>query len=420
MRARFSSVTVATLIVASCSSPSASTDAGPRDAGPTDAGPPCTMMLAPGATPDMDQTNFQMAAVNAADNAVICIAPGHYHFVDQIAFTGRTGVIVRGMGSTPGATMLDFATQTASERGLSFTNMTNVSVENLEVLDAVHDDVYFQHCTGVTVRHVVAGWMNRTMHGAYAIYPVESMNVLLDSCEAFGSADAGLYVGQTTNCIVRNSLVHDNVAGLEIENSTNCEVYGNTTHDNTAGILVFELPSLPHQGMSTSVHDNVSMNNNTLNFATGGIVRYVPEGLGIMVMAAHEIEVSHNMVSGNGTVGILLVSYATAVVAGAPAAMDPAYDGYLRHVYVHDNTMSNNSMMPNSQVMGLAQLDMGTTVDVLWDEQVGPNDVPPQICFANSGHFRAVDGPHGFATVSDTVPAAFASCMTPVIPPVML
>jgi parallel beta-helix repeat protein len=377
----------------------------------------CTVTLSPSAN---DQTTFQMAFVDAADHADICVMPGTYHFTDSLAMATRTGVTFRGLGATDAEVILDFNTMTTGERGVSFTGMTDVTVSNMTILDAVHDDLYFQRCTGVVVDHVVAGWVNRAQHGAYAIYPVESTNVLVDHCEAYGSADAGLYIGQTTNCIVSNSIAHDNVAGLEIENSTNCEVFGNTTHDNSAGILVFELPGLLNTGHTTSVHDNVSMNNNHVNFAVGGIIQFVPVGLGMMIMGAHEVEVANNTVSGNGTVGILLVDYRTAVIAGAPASTDPMYDGSLRHVYLHDNTQSGNSMTPDGAVGALAGLDGVMEVDVLWDMFVGAADVPPQLCIRSSGAFRGIDGPNSFANQINAVPTEAAACMAPVIPPVSL
>jgi parallel beta-helix repeat protein len=376
----------------------------------------CTVVLHSSAD---DQTTFQMAFVDAQNGATVCVSPGTYRFTDPITLANLTNVTFRGLGATPADVVLDFQTMSDAERAVSFTNMTNVTVSNMTIMDAIHDDLYFQSCTGVTVTHVVAGWRNRMQHGAYAIYPVESSNVRIDHCEAFGSADAGLYVGQTTGCVVSNNVVHDNVAGLEIESSTNCEVFGNTTHDNTAGILVFELPGLLHRGMSTSVHDNVSMNNNHPNFAmAGAIVSYVPVGIGIMVMGAHEIEVHGNTVSGNGTTGILLVDYQTAVFAGAMASMDSGYDGHLRHIYVHDNMQSGNAMDPDPAVSGLAQLDGSTEVDVLWDMFVPPDNVPPQLCIQSSGTFRGIDGPNSFANRIDAVPTEFASCMSPVLAPV--
>ncbi|GIS32108.1 MAG: hypothetical protein Ct9H90mP4_00220 [Gammaproteobacteria bacterium] len=50
-------------------------------------------------------------------------------------------------------------------------------------------------------------------NGAYGLYPVESKNVLIDGCVAIGASDAGIYVGQSQQIIVRNSSAHYNVAG---------------------------------------------------------------------------------------------------------------------------------------------------------------------------------------------------------------
>jgi len=402
---RLLTLALSTLALCSCSS-------GPDAAA-------CTVTIHPGGN---DQMAFQMAFVDARDHAQICVAPGTYHFTDPLALASLTGVSFRGLGATEADVTLDFSTMTSGERAVGFTMMTNVSVSNMTIVDSIHDDLYFQHCTGVVVSHVTAGWVNRPMHGAYAIYPVESTNVHIDHSTAFGSADAGLYIGQTTNCIVSNSIAHDNVAGLEIENSTNCEVYGNHTYDNTAGILVFELPGLPNHGMTTSVHDNITEHNNHANFAAGGIVQYVPVGIGVMVMGAHEIEVHGNRIMNNGTVGILLVDYQTAVFAGAPPSTDATYDGHLRHVYVHDNMQSGTSMMPSAAVGGLAGLDGTMEVDVLWDSFVPTDNVAPQLCERTSGNFRSLDGPGGFPIdhIMNAPSAEAAGCTTPVIPPVTL
>lgn len=374
----------------------------------------------PAMAAEEDRTNATMAFVDATDHSTICFAPGHYHFSGTITGANLTGLTVRGTGAVAGDVILDFAPQTSGERGLSLTNMTDLTVENMTVIDATHDDVYVQHGNGVTIQNVVAGWVTRTNPGAYAIYPVESTDVLLDHVEAYGSADSGIYVGQTTRCIVRNSVAHGNVAGIEIENSQHCEVYGNVAHDNTGGILVFELPGLALHGMGTSVHDNTVMNNNLANFADhSGIVSHLPVGTGMMVLAAHEIEIHHNTVSGNGTTGLLMISYSTAVVAGAAASMDPMYDGYLRHVWVHDNTMTGNSQMPDPTIAALAHFD-GTEIDVAFDGVTPMDNMPPQFCLQSSGHYRNVDAANGFANPSDVIPAEAMSCMAPMLPAVTL
>lgn len=65
-------------------------------------------------------------------------------------------------------------------------------------------------------------------NGAYGVYPVSSKNVLIEGVTVRGAADAGIYVGQSEDIVVRNSLAEYNVAGIEIENSFRADVYGNT------------------------------------------------------------------------------------------------------------------------------------------------------------------------------------------------
>jgi parallel beta-helix repeat protein len=87
-----------------------------------------------------------------------------------------------------------------------------------------------------------------------------------------GASDAGIYVGQSSNIIVRNSIVEYNVAGIEIENSSGADVYGNIARNNTGGVLVFDLPDLPVSGgNSTRIFANQILANNTRNFAPPAI-----------------------------------------------------------------------------------------------------------------------------------------------------
>src|SRR6185436_8691984 len=109
-------------------------------------------------------------------------------------------------------------------------------------------------------------------------YPVLSEDVLIEDCVAIGASDAGIYVGQSKNIIVRGSRAERNVAGIEIENSVGADVYGNVATQNTGGILVFNLPDLElKNGHGTRVFKNEVFENNHPNFAPqGNIVASVP------------------------------------------------------------------------------------------------------------------------------------------------
>ena len=93
-------------------------------------------------------------------------------------------------------------------------------------------------------------------NGAYALYPVICENVLIEACEVLGASDAGIYVGQSKDVIIRNNRVYWNVAGIESENSENVAIYNNQAYNNTGGILVFDLPGLTRYGRKIKVYDN--------------------------------------------------------------------------------------------------------------------------------------------------------------------
>ena len=151
-----------------------------------------------------------------------------------------------------------------------------------------------------------------TSDGAYAIYPVQSSDVLIEDCTVSGASDSGIYVGQSQDIVVRNNTATLNVAGIEIENSFDADVYGNDSHDNTAGILVFDLPGLQQEGgHAIRVFSNTIVNNNLASFAAqADIVSLVPAGTGFFVMANHDVEIFGNTISGNQTAAAGIISYA--------------------------------------------------------------------------------------------------------------
>lgn len=384
------------LLVASLSLPSVAF--GLSACGPSSGG--CTVTLRPGAD---DQTAANMAFVGARTGDTICFSPGTYRYTDPIEARAVNHLTVRGTTENAEDVVLDFSGQAAGAKGLSFTAMDDLLIEHLTVLDASGDDIYVQHANGVTFRDVRAGWMTRPMNarGRYALYPVESTNVLIEDSEAFGSSDAGIYVGQATNCIVRNSLAHENVAGIEIENSSNCEVYGNTAMGNTGGILVFELPGLPMRGTGTELHDNTIIGNNLANFAEAGtIVSFLPVGTGIMVLAGNDVEIHSNSIRDNNTVAALVLSYQTAVFAGAPASTDMAYEPFAEEIWVYGNTATSNGARPDPVVGALA----GTTPipDVLWDGYVRAGLGENTMCVAMTT-LRDIDADNMFMHASDDV-----------------
>jgi parallel beta-helix repeat protein len=212
-----------------------------------------------------------------------------------------------------------------------------------------------------------------TGNGAYGVYPVMATNVHIDGVEVSGAADAAIYVGQSSNILVENSLAFDSVAGIEIENSSDAEVKNNTSHDNVAGILVFTLPQLPTKvGARANVHDNTIMNNNRVTFAaSGSIVSAAPRGTGILILAAHNTEVHGNTISGNESMANIVVSCDALdlVNPGVLHCDDPGYAHFPDGTYIHDNIYSNNGTMPHDYFVDLG---ITTGYTVLFANQGAP------------------------------------------------
>ena len=189
---------------------------------------------------------------------------------------------------------------------------------------------------------------------------------------SFKNQDAGIYVGQSRNVIVRNSTAKYNVAGIEIENCYNADVYNNLATHNTGGILIFDMPNLPQQGgHNVRVFNNKSVDNDTPNFAPpGNIVGTVPTGSGLIIMANRNVEVFDNEFSGNGTFNISVTAY----MAGPDEKVDPNYYPYPEALYIHDNPFGTGGYKPMG-ILGMLAVQAAkspTLGDIMWDGRTNP------------------------------------------------
>lgn len=246
-------------------------------------------------------------AVNALeeDTAVI-LGTGTYELDNQVTIRANR-ITITGQGMD--ATTLSFGTATSQINGIDAVS-DGFLVQDLTVLDAKKDGIRVENSDGVTYRRIRATWTNEgdPMNGAYGIYPVRCDNVLVEDSIAERSSDAGLYVGQCINVIVRNNVVRGNVAGLEIENTQYADVYGNLAENNTAGIVVFDLPGNPVIGRDVRLRDNMIIGNNHPNFAPGGTVSIIPAGTGTFAMASRRVEITGNTYTNNQTGDIAILS----------------------------------------------------------------------------------------------------------------
>lgn len=369
--------------------------------------------------PPTDPAQALREALLAAEpGSTITIPEGHFTF-DRSLSLGVNGVTLKGAGHEK--SILDFAGQLAGAEGL-LVAAEDVTLEGFAVLDAKGDAIKMNQCKNLVVRGVRTEWTGgpKSTNGAYGLYPVQCEGVLIEDSVAIGASDAGIYVGQSKNIIVRRNEVAFNVAGIEIENSTQADVYENNVVDNTGGILVFDLPDLPVQGgRQTRVFRNRLAHNNTANFAPeGNIVGTVPAGSGIMVNSNDDIEIFENEIIDHQTAAVLVVSY---LITGRPLD-DPNYDPFPEKISVHHNTIENSGYAPDSEP--LLALKTGANLPalpaIIWDGFQAPGQAGPVVCAHDNGELGAValDAPNGFAA-PDFSGAPFA-CERPALPPVVL
>ena len=325
--------------------------------------------LEPSADGD-DYVQIATALIEAREGDVIYMHEGHYTV--RLALTlSVDDVTVRGDGMND--TVISFAGQLDGAQGLLVT-ADGFTIEDLAVEDTAGDGVKVEGGDRVVFRDLRVEWTNGPDpgNGAYGVYPVQCSNVLVEGSLVRGASDAGIYVGQSENIVVRDNRVDRNVAGIEIENSFDADVWGNVATGNTGGVLVFNLPGLQvANGARTRVFDNEIFDNNEPNFAPeGNIVGLVPQGTGFAAIAAHEIEIFGNRFADNQTINTGIISYYLAQRDWD----DESYDPYSDTLYIHDNEYSGGGDRPSGDLgfILLAALGGNDVPAIVWDGVADP------------------------------------------------
>lgn len=344
-------------------------------------------------------------AGDLSDGGTLTIAEGCYKFESEIVFDGRQNITIQGEGIDK--TFLDFSDSTAGE-GISIVGGTNITIQDLQVSEAAKNAIKATGVNGLIIRDVAAIWMEvprapeaetGAIRGTYALYPVSSENVLIEDTWSYGSADAGVYVGQSKNVIVRNNVAEANIAGIEIENTENADVYNNLALGNTGGLLVFDLPGAaagtdgdPTSGnisKNVRLFNNIVRDNNLVNYVKedcqndcgfAGGVHIVPPGTGVIVLSARETEIYNNTITNHDTVAVAITSYLIAepdMTKYIPGAADEGtaitfgWNPVPTGIYVHDNLIESTGAKPNGdlieEMIAGYQATQGSFPHVLYD-----------------------------------------------------
>ncbi|OQW73075.1 MAG: hypothetical protein BVN33_11325 [Proteobacteria bacterium ST_bin13] len=359
--------------------------------------------------PDFEK-KLQEQLLDAKPGTVVTIPAGKYALTRSLS-VAVPGVTIKGAGMDK--SILSFARQTSGAEGLLVTG-DDFTLEDVALEDSKGDALKINGTKNAIMRRVRAEWTggSKTSNGAYGLYPVQVTNVLIEDSVVKGASDAGIYVGQSSNIIVRNNRAEGNVAGIEIENSTAADVYGNVVTGNTGGILVFNMPDLPVPGSKTRVFKNKVVANNLANFATKGTaVASVPPGSGVIVNSNDDVEIFDNDLKDNQTANVIISSFYS-LGFEATRGIAAAYDPYPENIYVTGNRISGGGTEPGAKYAPLKALGGGALPAVLWDGFANPKIAKPGICVQNGdAKVLNVDGPNKSAnphidTGLDCAPAA--------------
>jgi len=138
----------------------------------------------------------------AEDSTTIKIGEGFFDLKTQLILDNKENITIQSAGMKN--TVLSFRNLKTGGEGMKIVGK-NIIVKDLTIEDAPGDGIKAQHTEGLTLRRVHATWTHgdKSKNGTYALYPVQCKNVVIDECIAAHSRDAGIYVGQSENIIVR-------------------------------------------------------------------------------------------------------------------------------------------------------------------------------------------------------------------------
>lgn len=276
----------------------------------------------------------------ASTGQKLLIAPGDYP-EEALITTDGLQVVGCGAASDQRPRIIPAATVTTG-RGIRAFGVDGLVFQSLATFDQDNDGIFVQGAHGVTFRDIHG---DGNFHSRYAVFPIQSDDILIELCVVRAVADAGLYVGQSGKTMLRHNDVRTSVASIEFENTVNGTAYGNYAFDNTGGMLMFKDNDLIDQSSCHDVHHNVFEGNNRVNIGAGTVAG-VPDGTGVLVIANDSTLVDHNIFRDHRTFGYAQIGQGLA--GFTPVDPDPVPD----YMTLFDNVVTNNGYDPHPLGLG--------------------------------------------------------------------
>jgi parallel beta-helix repeat protein len=295
-------------------------------------------------------TTIQAAIDAAQAGDTILVPPGVYRenvrvTQDNITIQGSPDAVMDGTG-LEGNTGIRVASLDPAKRINGF-NLTGLTIQNYSrngVLLLGADNFRISHGTYID-------------NDKYGIFPIFSSGGLIDHNRVSGSDDTGIYVGQSSDVIVKMNHTAGCTVGIEIELSSRIDVRANSCTENSIGIVVLVFPGRSVAATSDiSVTDNIVSKNNRPNPVTDELVSQLPSGIGFLNIGGDCVTVQGNMAKKNQSAGLVVTQLPAEV-----AALDPRIDPFPDNNRILDNVVLRNGEHPDPKLSPLPGADL------LWD-----------------------------------------------------
>lgn len=398
------------LILSACGGSSSSSNNSKSATGaelPSDKTPPDekfstgrTFVISPTSNATQDMVN---AMIQLKPGDTLEFGCGFFELEQGLLVQATEDVLIKGCGKDK--TVLSFR-NSANVTGLEALNVRGITVEEMTIADSPGDAFKLKGVKWGTLRNVRAIWSGggaepiskenyqQRIHvsctkppmskgdptpdyipssssGRYGIYPVESEHILVEGSESIGASDAGIYVGQTDNAIIKTSRAAYNVMGFEIENVRQGEYDTNIAECNTGGFLIYDLENITRYGDGSVMLNNIARKNNTYNFGQSGLVAMVPRGVGFITLGYDNIEVYNNLFEDHSTAAVLYISYE--LIDGKGGTGDKKLDPYTEGLHMYNNVMRNSGYaLPMPELDKLADGDITTLLPFI----IGMKNLP--------------------------------------------
>jgi hypothetical protein len=246
-----------------------------------------------------DYRTISEAVRHAPERALILVRPGIYRETVNVT---TSEITIRGADRF--RTILDGGG--SKDSGIIVSGTTGVSIENLTVRNYLSNGVLFDDSENYRMSRLDA-----IKNGIYGLYAFNSYKGEITSSFAWGSGDAGLYIGECLGCeaIVRNVHSEWNLIGYSGTNATGVEIYDSVFVNNAVGLMPNSLPleeDAPNRG--TEIYDNVIKDNNNEEIRPASIWEEigVPTGTGVWLFGVSGNTVKGNRIEHQSRYGVLL------------------------------------------------------------------------------------------------------------------